>query len=321
MEPQHTGLSPRVRGNRERRQGDTSELGSIPASAGEPSGRSWCEETSRVYPRECGGTPERLHPPLLARGLSPRVRGNPWPGVDEPMMLRSIPASAGEPDGSAAGRCSGRVYPRECGGTSMTRACSTSGGGLSPRVRGNPLRPWAQDAAVGSIPASAGEPRRRCGTPPAVRVYPRECGGTARDGLRARLDEGLSPRVRGNRHRGGAPDAPGGSIPASAGEPAWRGSARRSSRVYPRECGGTTVAGAAFEPLAGLSPRVRGNLLQRVARARELGSIPASAGEPVLSSRSPPRPKVYPRECGGTLHQVDRQWAVEGLSPRVRGNL
>ena len=53
--------------------------------------------------------------------------------------------------------------------------------------------------------------------------------------------------------------------------------------------------------VAGLSPRVRGNLLPGMHRHRSPGSIPACAGEPSNDHRAYARQAVYPRVCGGTL--------------------
>ena len=52
-----------------------------------------------------------------------------------------------------------------------------------------------------------------------VKVYPRVCGGTLPANVHARMMQGLSPRVRGNRRNPicGRPGAR--SIPACAGEP------------------------------------------------------------------------------------------------------
>ena len=50
------------------------------------------------------------------------------------------------------------VYPRECGGTLVTRTIGATMKGLSPRVRGNPHRHHGSRRQWGSIPASAGEP-------------------------------------------------------------------------------------------------------------------------------------------------------------------
>ena len=74
-----------------------------------------------------------------------------------------------------------------------------------------------------------------------------------------------------------------------------------SLRVYPRECGGTAVATAEAVQIAGLSPRVRGNLVGCVNTSSGIRSIPASAGEPKPQTRRRRRMTVYPRECGGTL--------------------
>ena len=50
-------------------------------------------------------------------GLSPRVRGNPYPHVLYSICDGSIPASAGEPGEPVGVVIPVGVYPRECGGT------------------------------------------------------------------------------------------------------------------------------------------------------------------------------------------------------------
>ena len=50
-----------------------------------------------VYPRVCGGTPPVPPRNPQRKGLSPRVRGNPTPGVGAGQPDGSIPACAGEP--------------------------------------------------------------------------------------------------------------------------------------------------------------------------------------------------------------------------------
>ena len=79
-----------------------------------------------------------------------------------------------------------------CGGVALANR------GLSPRVRGNLVGMEQQNVPLGSIPACAGEPVPTQGRVHVYRVYPRVCGGT--DFVRAdyQLDDGLSPRVRGN---------------------------------------------------------------------------------------------------------------------------
>ena len=192
--------------------------------------------------------------------------------------------------------------------------------GLSPRVRGNPRRARDADVSGGSIPACAGEPRRRRVLAGPARVYPRVCGGTASCRRPFRTRPGLSPRVRGNPvHRNGR-EVVGGSIPACAGEPPVRPGTASRSTVYPRVCGGTTRTGAWAGRVVGLSPRVRGNPTPPARRAIRPGSIPACAGEPAMSPALHAASRVYPRVCGGTGGASFQDMEARGLSPRVRGN-
>ena len=73
----YRGLSPRVRGNRNRGHEFPGGIGSIPARAGEPSYVGIEGQEGRVYPRACGGTVTRVPVKRKCTGLSPRVRGNP----------------------------------------------------------------------------------------------------------------------------------------------------------------------------------------------------------------------------------------------------
>ena len=174
-----SGLSPRVRGNRSCRVGVRRGGGSIPACAGEPTTRRRRIASWRVYPRVCGGTLDGGGLGLRRGGLSPRVRGNPHAHRDPGRQRGSIPACAGEPAAAGTGRSEGRVYPRVCGGTGGDQYLFGAWHGLSPRVRGNPVRPGAPGDWRRSIPACAGEPTA-AGTPACrCRVYPRVCGGTA----------------------------------------------------------------------------------------------------------------------------------------------
>ena len=132
----------------------------------------------RVYPRVCGGTRLPGNPFCVFVGLSPRVRGN---HLVCPLLLkheRSIPACAGEPRRPRKAGCSGKVYPRVCGGTGYKSQPVARGDGLSPRVRGNPGRSLSGSGRTGSIPACAGEPCRSGRFRPMIAVYPRVCGGT-----------------------------------------------------------------------------------------------------------------------------------------------
>ena len=110
------------------------------------------------------------------------------------------------------------------------------------------------------------------------------------------------------------------SIPACAGEPPTTSRSSCRCAVYPRLCGGTTVANCTSSLRMGLSPPVRGNLLSLVVVRPRRRSIPACAGEPRLAAIEPSDRRVYPRLCGGTpALSGGLRWQA-GLSPPVRGN-
>ena len=200
------------------------------------------------------------HPAVT--GLSPRVRGNRPAGIPGKMCRRSIPACAGEPTSWCGPVRPVRVYPRVCGGTSTTVRCRWIMRGLSPRVRGNRSHRRTAPARIGSIPACAGEPCSRSRISWLSGVYPRVCGGTA-DGMPNYFHRmGLSPRVRGNLLARCPEWGNARSIPACAGEPCTWHFRTAPCRVYPRVCGGTEQRLEVADVAEGLSPRVRGNLLQ-----------------------------------------------------------
>ena len=213
------GLSPRVRGNRSGLTKLCPLPRSIPACAGEPPPVSGLRRKNRVYPRVCGGTP--IFGLLIGRrrGLSPRVRGNPQPEAPAGRQGRSIPACAGEPPDDLDACLLTTVYPRVCGGTARQSLAGYLWRGLSPRVRGNPASALATATPRRSIPACAGEPRPALAPAQSAGVYPRVCGGTELPPVIGICGQGLSPRVRGNRHRRIFAGGEGGSIPACAGEP------------------------------------------------------------------------------------------------------
>ncbi len=253
------GLSPRVRGNRLPPSLRPRSRRSIPARAGEPSRRRGSRPAARVYPRACGGTPGHRERSGRTRGLSPRVRGNrrTWfLGVE---FIRSIPARAGEPEPPKTITSCGGVYPRACGGTYGDDGAGASNHGLSPRVRGNPARLLAHGHQQRSIPARAGEPHFVRFVEPVKRVYPRACGGTLHLLRARRRNDGLSPRVRGNRAKPTHPPPRHRSIPARAGEPGPCRPVGPWLPVYPRACGGTARCAGRVSNTKGLSPRVRGN--------------------------------------------------------------
>ena len=134
-------------------------------------------------------------------------------------------------------------------------------------------------------------------------VYPRVCGaiyfGYGCDGE----GEGLSPRVRGNRHKSLDRPFHVRSIPACAGQSDGHIAMGKLGGVYPRVCGAIIRRRRANSSSLGLSPRVRGNL-----------------GQSGATLRPTPARAVYPRVCGAIPGSPGLTASTGGLSPRVRGN-
>ena len=112
-----------------------------------------------------------------------------------------------------------RDYPRACGGTYLLEQLVYSGEGLSPRVRGNPPVIVQLRVPRRTIPARTGEPIE--GSKPArlIEDYPRAYGGTKTGRTHQLPQEGLSPRVRGNRDDEDYQPPRARTIPARTGEP------------------------------------------------------------------------------------------------------
>ena len=183
-----------------------------------------------VYPRVCGGTSLRKVGLVGKPGLSPRVRGGTFPF------------------------CPSWAF----------------NAGLSPRVRGNPSLSLLSPVSLRSIPACAGEPGAGPRGFTGFSVYPRVCGGTLGRASGTVVQDGLSPRVRGNptcRLPSGRYER---SIPACAGEPVVLDFPVKLVAVYP--------------------PRVRGNPNDKPYAREILG--------------------VYPRVCGGTRPGSDACWST-----------
>ena len=287
-----------------------------------------------------GGTSDQPAPGPVARGLSPRGRGNPhpprlpelwhrsipaWAGnhlLHESFFggLGSIPAWAGEPRQWDSRRRGRGVYPRVGGGTYPVVRVPSKSSGLSPRGRGNPSWMQTTDALIRSIPAWAGEPFNRPLTVQTGSVYPRVGGGTVPIPTSTRPPCGLSPRGRGNRGRTRGRGIYRRSIPAWAGEPVHWKPWRSLTAVYPRVGGGTDTSYNLRARYKGLSPSGRGNRFMSQAEGERCRSIPAWAGEPTVSPCTSALVTVYPRVGGGTHRRGQLSHMREGLSPRGRGN-
>ena len=272
-------------------------------------------------------------------GPSPRVRGIQCATFRDDDTARSIPAGAGNPHSATPPARASRVHPRGCGESLGRHPTRRRIAGPSPRVRGIQARDPGLCDHNGSIPAGAGNPPTGSSTRPGRWVHPRGCGESMR---RARLrfsGWGPSPRVRGIRRPPPAARRRLGSIPAGAGNPGMRSTARIGSRVHPRGCGESILTMCVEHAETGPSPRVRGIHPGGLPSADRwgpsprvrgipcncrrdhlgLGSIPAGAGNPPSPRRTASASRVHPRGCGESVGGANPDVPGFGPSPRVRG--
>ncbi len=136
---------------------------------------------------------------------------------------------------------------------------------------------------------------------------------------RFRPETGLSPLVRGK------PTDPSGfcswlgSIPACAGETCGIAVLTADMGVYPRLCGGNDGFFGWRGLHQGLSPLVRGKRCSDRITLKNIGSIPACAGETFPFLLVILYMRVYPRLCGGNFACAYAPQVYQGLSPLVRG--
>ena len=259
--------------------------------------------------------------PVAATGPSPRVRGSRQGVRHGHLIVRTIPACAGEPSTSRSRSSARRDHPRVCGGAASVDISPPPKRGPSPRVRGSLRRARGVVQAPGTIPACAGEPGKGSFGTYLARDHPRVCGGARKAATVLGLVSGPSPRVRGSRGRDRRPDPRRGTIPACAGEPSAARRRRRTAKDHPRVCGGAARNDRTERVEAGPSPRVRGSPGIRLLFGPTQGTIPACAGEPRRRFDRLYGFGDHPRVCGGAGGRPWGHGPDGGPSPRVRGSL
>ncbi len=317
----HQGPSPLSRGSHvsiAERQG---RAGSIPALAGQP--RCRCAERSpaRVHPRSRGAAPTLKASAMACVGPSPLSRGSRGNSAHRRRASGSIPALAGQPSASTRRRASPGVHPRSRGAALPEDACLTAAWGPSPLSRGSQLGEVAAGFLLGSIPALAGQPSRAPRSADQCRVHPRSRGAAAVGRAQAQGVQGPSPLSRGSHVDGQRQQTGVGSIPALAGQPAWRTIRGRHGRVHPRSRGAATPARAKRVARQGPSPLSRGSRRRTSRKASPQGSIPALAGQPTVDAQTEAAQVVHPRSRGAADAPDEAAVCAVGPSPLSRGSL
>ena len=251
------GPSPLTRGSRVVGRQLLVPLGSIPAHAGQPSSRTSLISPNRVHPRSRGAACRTRSRAVSSAGPSPLTRGSRvvCAGRDgdcgsipahagqhrsrggRDLDPGSIPAHAGQPSSTTCCPSGGGVHPRSRGAATQYASYSPTLGGPSPLTRGSPGRALLDLAGHGSIPAHAGQPRRRAAGSTDSWVHPRSRGAAVGVGYLTLRPEGPSPLTRGSRRGLGRQQAGQGSIPAHAGQPSDICGPPNGAGVHPRSRG------------------------------------------------------------------------------------
>ena len=92
-----------------------------------------------------------------------------------------------------------------------------------------------------------------------------------------------------------------------------------SGKVDPRVRGGDLTPGLEVLPIAGRSPRTRGRRQHPLQLGVQRGSIPAYAGETLVSMRQRSPPRVDPRVRGGDIHVCRASHSLPGSIPAYAG--
>ncbi len=161
---------------------------------------SWVFSVS-VYPRWRGELRVFFLHSRNSFGLSPLARGTRAFSVLLLLVVRFIPAGAGNSPVKSSGVLSIPVYPRWRGELGGGFGAGLVGGGLSPLARGTLFITFRSKARYWFIPAGAGN---SISAPPEVQlhpVYPRWRGELGRGLMGDFRRSGLSPLARGTCKR------------------------------------------------------------------------------------------------------------------------
>ena len=230
-----------------------------------------------------------------------------------------IPAGAGQTPSRGACCPGTRAHPRGCGADSSSAETASSPPGSSPRVRGR-RHFWCSFACVcGLIPAGAGQTASATAPTKTRWAHPRGCGadGSLNSGSDARW--GSSPRVRGRQGRSPSPAATKRLIPAGAGQTSFLVLLCVRVRAHPRGCGADRLCDGTYQDPLGSSPRVRGRRVFELRERREVGLIPAGAGQTGPITFASGNETAHPRGCGADSSHAFFTHVIGGSSPRVRG--
>ena len=171
------GSSPRMRGTPANNSENFESPRIIPAHAGNSAARRPSWDRCPDHPRACGELSGDHPRGPAGAGSSPRMRGTPAYRPRPPILLRIIPAHAGNSGVRGGAYVLESDHPRACGELSWNEETPAWETGSSPRMRGTHPAVRVTHNLARIIPAHAGNSlagivsvRRTCGSSPRMRV-------------------------------------------------------------------------------------------------------------------------------------------------------
>ena len=247
------------------------------------------------------------------------MRGKHMERIVIVVLIRIIPAHAGQTDLPAGRAIESTDHPRACGANLDSTIIRNPRLGSSPRMRGK-LRHHVPDVERSRIiPAHAGQTfgltvRTGYGTD-----HPRACGANAANGANAVSHFGSSPRMRGKlADRFGSVENRR-IIPAHAGQTGSVSGHVNAEADHPRACGANPSPDNIQSVGDGSSPRMRGKLFHNCSVVCFVRIIPAHAGQTISSRWLFVALTDHPRACGANRPVPSLAEAEAGSSPRMRG--
>ena len=250
----------------------------IPAYAGNAGNRCSRSPAAPVHPRVCGERPAINAVKESVGGSSPRMRGTLPLERAERIVMRFIPAYAGNAPHPLGWHEDRPVHPRVCGERGRHAHPGRPQVGSSPRMRGTHATPNRDSSRRRFIPAYAGNAADRMVICDTYAVHPRVCGERGRHAHPGRQQGGSSPRMRGTPLRAGDQSYLTRFIPAYAGNACRRFARLLCWSVHPRVCGERVVVRLIGAIGRGSSPRMRGTQQLAKTIAGIARFIPAYAG-------------------------------------------
>ena len=212
------GSSPRMRGTPHHINHGATQLGIIPAYAGNTNYSIRGIFYTRDHPRVCGEHRPGAARKAYAVGSSPRMRGTPCSCGLRPRLRGIIPAYAGNtvpmcglariiagssprmrgtPSNTRLRARPHRDHPRVCGEHHTPSEALVLLAGSSPRMRGTRHVDHRAAHGLGIIPAYAGNTQTVMSMPDCIGDHPRVCGEHLRCVRLMMICLGSSPRMRG----------------------------------------------------------------------------------------------------------------------------